>query len=117
MLTEADIREALRVCFDPELQINIVDLGRVHTIHIEPDAEAPGSEPRACVTIELLSNDETQDAMLAAQVTNRLLGLREISRAEVTLLEDLIWTPDRMTAQGRALRSQQQGLVQLNWQT
>ena len=113
MLTEPDILEALQVCYDPELQINIVDLGRIHAIGIEPDTEAPGVDLRAQVTVELLPRDEQQDAMLSALVTNRLLGMREISRAEVSVLPSPPWTPDRMNASARAQRSKQQGLIQL----
>ena len=36
MATEHDIREALRTVVDPELGINVVDLGLVHAIDVEP---------------------------------------------------------------------------------
>ena len=115
MLTEPDILQALRVCYDPELQINIVDLGRIHAITVQPDSDAAGLEPRTHVRVDLLPRqDEQADAILAAQVTNRLYGLRAISRAEVQLLEAPAWTPDRMNAAARIERSQQQGLIQLD---
>ncbi|WP_419806142.1 metal-sulfur cluster assembly factor [Terriglobus sp.] len=112
MLTESDILEALRVCYDPELQINIVDLGRVDRIHIEADSEAPGPTPRAHVIIDLFPSHEEQDSMLAALITNRLLGIFAISRAHVTFADEP-WTPDRMNSSARAQRSKQQGLIQL----
>lgn len=113
MLSEADILEALQVCYDPEFQINVVDLGRVHAVHVEPDPDAPGTEARVRVTVDLLPRAEEPDAMLAALITNRLYGLRAISRAETRVLEAPAWTADRMTSAGRRARSQQQGLIQL----
>ena len=56
LLTESDILEALQVCYDPELRINIVDLGRVHRIAIAPDSDAPGIEPRDHSDIRLLTS-------------------------------------------------------------
>lgn len=112
MLTEPDILEALQVCYDPELQINIVDLGRIHNIAVVSDTEAPGPIPRVHVGVDLLPRHEEQDAILAALITNRLLGIFEISQVEVTFNAQP-WTPDRMTPAARTQRSRQQGLIQL----
>jgi metal-sulfur cluster biosynthetic enzyme len=113
MLTEADILEALRVCYDPELRINIVDLGRVEAIQVARDAEAPGVDPRAQVLVKLLARNEEQDAMLSAIVTNRLLGMREISRVSVEFLNTPAWSANRMTPEAKRELSKQRGLVQL----
>lgn len=113
MMDEAEILEALRVCYDPEAEINIVDLGRVDAIAVEPDTEAAGVEPRARVQVRLLSRNEEADAMLAAIVTNRLLGMREIASAEVRFSPTPAWTPDRMTPAARREWSRKRGLVQL----
>ena len=113
MLNEQDIVEALRVCYDPEHRINVVDLGRIGGISIERDTEAPGMDTRAQVRVEVLPHNEEQDAMLVALITNRLLGMYEISRAEVSVLASPAWSPDRMTASARREVSKQRGLIQL----
>lgn len=112
MLTEPDILEALRVCYDPELQINIVDLGRIRSVTVAADTGAPGPFPRTQVTIDLYPRQEEQDPMLAALITNRLLGIREISQATVNFTSEP-WTPGRMNSAARSERSRQQGLIQL----
>ena len=37
MLTEFDIQTALRDCFDPEVKLNLVDLGLIYAIETGPD--------------------------------------------------------------------------------
>ena len=101
-LTPGDIREALRVCFDPELAVNIVDLGLIDEVRVERDTEAPGVDPRYRVHLALLQRmeDEQRNAMLRAQVENRLMGMREISQTAISV-SDTTWMPDRMTAAAR----------------
>ena len=53
MFTEDHVRDALRVCFDPELAVNIVDLGLLYGVSVVPDGEAPGFEPRYDVLVTL----------------------------------------------------------------
>lgn len=120
MLTEDDIREALRVCFDPELQVNIVDLGLVYDIFVQQDHEAPGFEPRFHVTVTMTMrapNDE-REAMLVGQVRNRLAGMQEVSGSAVEIVWEPAWTADRMTPAARQQlgldRPAKQGLVTIN---
>lgn len=118
-LTEADIQEALRVCFDPELSVNIVDLGLVYGIRVERDHEAPGLEPRfhVHVTMTMRAPSDEREAMLIGQVKNRLAGVQEVSRTAVDLVWEPAWTADRMSAAARQQlgldRPAQQGLVKI----
>ena len=96
MLTEADILSALRDCYDPELPLNIVDLGLIQRLQVEPDFDAPGtgipgvpSRYHAHITLFAPGSDEAANAQLAAQVENRLLGVQAISRVTITLLPAL----------------------------
>ncbi|GAA3760558.1 metal-sulfur cluster assembly factor [Terriglobus aquaticus] len=113
MLSEAEVLEALRVCYDPELRVNIVDMGRVQSVHVAVDTEAPGNDRRVKVTVDLLPREEQQDAMLSALITNRLLGIYQISRTTVNLLEEPAWSPERMSDAARRELSKQRGLIQL----
>jgi metal-sulfur cluster biosynthetic enzyme len=45
-LTEEDILTALRDVYDPELPVNIVDLGLIYRVDITPDPDAPGMIPK-----------------------------------------------------------------------
>jgi metal-sulfur cluster biosynthetic enzyme len=90
-MTDADLLNALRDCYDPLLRRNIVDLNLVRSATLTLDPEAPGPIPRylAQVTLTAPTSDETANAQLAAQIENRLLGLQPISRAHITLLAPL----------------------------
>lgn len=103
MLTEDEVREALRVCFDPELAVNVVDLGLIYRVSVERDADAPGVEARFFVRVALTMRapDEEREAMLVGQVANRLLGMREVSRAQVDVVWEPAWTAERMSAAAR----------------
>ena len=112
ILTEADIRAALRDCYDPAISCNIVDLGLVHSIAITPDPEAPGAgipgvPPRHRVSIALTFATliDPEDSPLPAQIENRLAAFETISRTEVTLLRSPAWNPGLISAAGRALLS------------
>ena len=91
-MTNADLLNALRDCYDPRLQRNIVELGLVRAAVLERDGTAPGANvpgvpPRFLAHIELTApgSDETTNAQLTAQIENRLAGLPAISRTEVRL--------------------------------
>ena len=108
MLTEADVRAALRDCYDPELPLNIVDLGLIQSITITVDPEAPGSgipgvPQKHIVHIDLIPTHSTEaaEAHLRAQVANRLAGLEAVSHTTITLLDEPIWTPMNITPTGR----------------
>ena len=111
-LTEADIRAALRDCYDAEIACNIVDLGLVHSIALIPDPDAPGANipgvpPRHRVTIaltlsQIANPSESEDTPLIAQIQNRLAAFETISRTEVTLLPEPAWNPGRISPEGRA---------------
>jgi metal-sulfur cluster biosynthetic enzyme len=111
-LTEADILAALRDCYDPEIPLNIVDLGLVHSISIAPDPAAPGAgirgvPPRHRVTVALIlttivSPSDSEDTPLIAQIQNRLAAFETIGRTEVLLLHEPAWNPGRISPEGRA---------------
>ena len=110
MITAADIRAALRDCYDPELPLNIVDLGLIQSITITPDPAAPGSgipgvPQKHIVHIDLIPTHPTEaaEAHLRAQIANRLAGLEAVSHTTITLLDQPAWTPLSITPAGRKI--------------
>ena len=110
MLTESNILEALRGCFDPALPCNIVDLGLIRSITITPDPEAPGAgipgvPQKHSIFIELTLTNPTHEAaaQLTAQVRNRLAGLEEAGDTTILLVEEPAWTPRQITPAGRRI--------------
>jgi metal-sulfur cluster biosynthetic enzyme len=110
MLTADQIRSALRDCYDPEIPCNIVDLGLIHTIRIQPDLEAPGTgipgvpqKHRIAITLTPANPTDAAEAQLNAQIANRLAGLEAISRTEITIQRTPPWTPQNITPSGRKI--------------
>ena len=109
-ITEADIRIALRDCYDPELPCNIVDLGLIRNLTITPDREAPGTgipgvPQKHRVAIDLIPTNPTEaaEAHLRAQIINRLAGLETVSQTTVHILSTPSWTPLQITPAGRRI--------------
>jgi len=110
MLTEDEIRTALRDCYDPEIPCNIVDLGLVQSVAIEPDHEAPGAgipgvPQKHRIAISLISTNPTDaaESQLSAQIANRLAGIETVSRTIVNILRMPPWSPQDITPAGRRI--------------
>ena len=109
VLTEADIRDALRDCYDPDVPLNIVDLGLVHSVSIAADPDAPGAgipgvppRHRVHIALTLTQIANAEDTPLIAQIQNRLAAFETVSRTDVILLREPAWNPGRITPEGRA---------------
>lgn len=97
-LSEDTVREELKKVFDPELFINIVDLGLVYLIEVQP-AENGKSD----VKIEMTMTSPMCPAapQLIGNCKHVLSQLPEVNTVEVKLVMDPPWSPDRMTDDAR----------------
>ncbi|MBW4043730.1 MAG: DUF59 domain-containing protein [Acidobacteria bacterium] len=102
-LTEEDVLTALRDVYDPEIPVNIVDLGLIYRVAVEPDPDAPGMMPRQRVSIDITMTSPgcPAHAAITEQVRNRLAGVQQISQTEVNLVWEPTWTPDRISEAAR----------------
>ena len=98
-VTEEDVLTALRDVNDPELPVNIVDLGLIYKVDVLPDPDAPGMLPKQKVAIEITMTTTgcPAHAMILEQVRNRLAGVQGISETSVDLVWEPAWTPDRIS--------------------
>ena len=103
MLSEAEIFTALRDCFDPEVKLNLVDLGLIYAVETGPDPDSTPAWPRQWVkvTMTLTTNQCPASGLIFEQVNNRLAGIQEISKVTVDLVWEPKWTPHRISAAGR----------------
>jgi metal-sulfur cluster biosynthetic enzyme len=111
MLTEDDIREALRACFHSlpfNTPVDIVTLGLVECVTLAPDPDAPGSgisgvPPRQSRSITLIppTLDQDANAILLAQTQNRLAGIPNLSRTTIHLAETGTWSAARIAPEAR----------------
>ena len=93
MLTEEEVYEVLRECFDPEIPVNVVDLGLIYGVAVEPNA--------VNVQMTLTAPGCSMGAMIATEIEERLLGIPDCERANVEIVWEPPWTPHRMSAAAR----------------
>ena len=102
-LTESDVFTALKDCYDPEVPVNIVDLGLIYGVILQADPDSTPAFPRQRVAIQMTLTTPHCPAhsMMVEQVKNRLAGIAGISQTEVNLVWQPAWGPERITAEGR----------------
>lgn len=102
-LTEQDVLAALRDVYDPELPVNIVDLGLVYRVAVAPDPDAPGMIPRQKVEVDVTMTSQGCPAheVILEKIKNRLAGLQQISETAVTLVWEPAWGPQRISPAAR----------------
>jgi probable FeS assembly SUF system protein SufT len=91
---EKEIWNQLRSCYDPEIPVNIVDLGLIYDCHISP--LAAGSH-RVDVKMTLTAPGCGMGPMLAQDVQNRVLALEGVDDVAVELVWDPPWNQAMMT--------------------
>src|SRR6266545_1328104 len=92
---EKEVWNQLRSCYDPEIPVNIVDLGLIYDCHLTP-MESPGSH-KVDVKMTLTAPGCGMGPVLAQDVQSKLLGLEEIDEANVELVWDPPWNQGMMT--------------------
>lgn len=103
MLTESQILDALRDCYDPEVKLNLVDLGLIYAVETGHDPHSTPKWPRQWVKVRMTLTTVQCPAggLIVEQVQNRLLGMQQISKADVELVWEPKWTPHRISEAGR----------------
>ncbi len=97
-VTEESAREALKQVIDPELFVNIVDLGLVYLITI---ADAEEGKQKISIEMTMTSPACPAGPQLIQQSKDFLGRLEGVSEVEVKLVMVPPWTPDRMTEDAR----------------
>ena len=97
-ITEDQVREELKKVVDPELFVNIVDLGLIYTIELRPQENG-----QTDVTIEMTMTSHACPAgpQLIGQSKQAVSQITEVGEVEVKIVMDPPWTPDRMTEDAR----------------
>ena len=95
VLTVEDVTEALRQVFDPELGLDIVELGLLYDVQIVGDA--------VTVIYSLTSIGCPAGPLLHEQILEATRELPGVERVELQLTWDPPWTPERMSEDAKLL--------------
>lgn len=81
--------QALRECYDPEIPVNIVDLGLIY--------DCCAVENKIIVTMTLTAPMCGMGPVLITDIKNKLLSIDNVADVEVEMVFDPPWTQDRMS--------------------
>ena len=97
-VTEQDVLSALKSCYDPEIPVNIVDLGLIYHVNF-----APVEEGKQDVTVDMTLTAQgcPEHVNISMQVKSRLEQLPGIRNAAVNVVWAPPWTPERLSADAR----------------
>jgi probable FeS assembly SUF system protein SufT len=95
---EQQIWNVLKTCYDPEIPVNIVDLGLVYDMRIEPQPDAGN---RIEVRMTLTAPGCGMGTSIAADARMRLLDLPGVTDADVQVVWDPPWNPQMISPEGK----------------
>jgi probable FeS assembly SUF system protein SufT len=91
---EKEIWNQLRTCYDPEIPVNVVDLGLIYDCHIEPMA---ANSFRVGVKMTLTAPGCGMGPVLQQDVQNKLLNLEAVDDVTVELVWDPPWNQSMLS--------------------
>ncbi|MFZ2641343.1 MAG: putative Fe-S cluster assembly protein SufT [Verrucomicrobiia bacterium] len=95
---EQQVWEALKNCYDPEIPVNIVDLGLIYDMRT---VQSPQGGRRVDVKMTLTARGCGMGPVIAADAKQKLLGLASVEDATVEVVWDPPWNPDMMSPEGK----------------
>jgi FeS assembly SUF system protein len=93
MATKDEVYEALQTCYDPEIPVNIVDLGLIYDVDINDD--------KVNVKMTLTAPGCGMGTMIAADAQQKILQIPGVSEANVDLVWDPPWDPSRISDEAK----------------
>ncbi|MDD2929407.1 MAG: DUF59 domain-containing protein [Sideroxydans sp.] len=91
---EAQVIEKLRTIHDPEIPVNIYDLGLIYDLDVQPSGEVH-------VLMTLTAANCPVAQVFPQTVQETLLAIPEVSQVQVDLVWEPPWGPDRMSEAAR----------------
>ncbi len=93
MLTQEEVYDVLRTCYDPEIPVNIVDLGLVYGVQV--------AERKIDVKMTLTARGCGMGGYIASEAEEKLLELPGVEEAKVELVWEPPWDPGMISPAGR----------------
>lgn len=96
--TEQMVWDALKTCFDPEIPLNIVDLGLVYDLAVDP---TPEGRRKIEVKMTLTAPGCGMGPVIAEDARAKIAALPGVAEVKVHIVWDPAWTPQMMSTEGR----------------
>ena len=98
-LTEQDVISALRDCYDPEIPLNLVDLGLIYGVEIRPEPDSTLQNVE--IEMTLTAAGCPAHAQIRQQVKDRVERIPGVKSAAVNVVWTPPWTPERLSTAAR----------------
>jgi probable FeS assembly SUF system protein SufT len=96
--SEAAVWDVLKSCFDPEIPLNIVDLGLVYDMAIEDHGEGGKTVE---VKMTLTAPGCGMGPTIAEDARGKIAALPTVAAAKVHIVWDPVWSPHMISDEGR----------------
>jgi metal-sulfur cluster biosynthetic enzyme len=93
MPTQEQVIEIIKQCYDPEIPINIYDLGLIYEIDAKPDSVG--------VKMTLTAAACPAAQTLPEQVRERISSALDVNNVNVAVTFEPPWTPEKISPEGR----------------
>ena len=97
-ITQDEVFTALKDCYDPEIPVNIVDLGLIYGVKIDP---ADNQQQDVTVDMTLTAQGCPAHVQIGEQVKLRVQQIEGVRNVNVNVVWNPPWTPDRISADAR----------------
>src|SRR5258708_1103484 len=97
-IAQDDVLNALKQCYDPEIPVNIVDLGLIYEIRFEDVREG---KQEVTGDMALSARGCPEQGNIRAQVKSRVEQLPGVRNANVNVIWEPPWTPERLSPEAR----------------
>jgi FeS assembly SUF system protein len=87
---ESSVIETLRTCYDPEVPVNIYELGLIYDVNVSPEGDVH-------IKMTLTSPACPVAGSLPPEVESKIKTIEGVTDAVVEVVWDPPWTPERMT--------------------
>jgi metal-sulfur cluster biosynthetic enzyme len=94
MVSTDTIWERLRNCYDPEIPLNVVDLGLIYKVEVENEGDV-------VVEMTLTAQGCPSHTEISRDIKTTLLSTPGVHTANVNVVWDPPWTPHRISPEGR----------------
>jgi len=94
LVIEAQVLEALRTCFDPEIPVNIYELGLIYDVNVEEGGAVT-------ITMTLTSPHCPAAQSMPAEIEEKVKAVSGVSDVKIDLVWDPPWDPSKMSEGAR----------------
>ena len=93
-IIEAQVVEAIRTCFDPEIPVNIYEMGLIYDVRVS-------SEGAVAIQMTLTSPHCPAAQSLPAEVESKVRGVQGVTEVSIEIVWEPPWDPSKMSEAAR----------------